>query len=239
MSAPPPPPSQPTLAGWAVASAEPLAITDDAGAVVWCNAAFEQRFGRNLPAPLLLAPPAHPGEHIAIGEGWFAVHAQRVAEGLAWRLEDHSAQHEADRLKELLDIAQEFGRVGLWERDLATGQGRWDRHVFAFWGLDPAQGTPGYAEATRYVHPEDHFTGAYANSLNTLGRHSQHYRVVQPDGSMRRIHSQWEVKPGADGRAERVVGVMMDDTEVYELARSLGDATAQLQLAVELADIAI
>ena len=56
---------------------------------------------------------------------------------------------------------------------------------------------------------------------------------------MRRIHSQWEVKAGADGQAERIVGVMMDDTEVYELARSLGDASAQLQLAVELADIAI
>ncbi len=239
MSAAPPSPSPQTLAEWAAASPELLAITDDAGAVIWCNAAFEQRFGRGLPAPLLLAPPAHPGEHIAIGDGWFAVHVRAVAEGTAWQLADRSAQHEAERLKELLDIAQEFGRVGLWERDLATGQGRWDRHVFAFWGLDPAQGTPGYAEATRYVHPEDHFTGAYANSLNTLGRHSQHYRVVQPDGSMRRIHSQWEVKAGADGQAERIVGVMMDDTEVYELARSLGDASAQLQLAVELADIAI
>ena len=122
MSAAPPSPSPQTLADWAAASPELLAITDDAGAVIWCNAAFEQRFGRGLPAPLLLAPPAHPGEHIAIGDGWFAVHVHAVAEGTAWQLADRSAQHEAERLKELLDIAQEFGRVGLWERDLATGQ---------------------------------------------------------------------------------------------------------------------
>jgi PAS domain S-box-containing protein len=71
------------------------------------------------------------------------------------------------------------------------------------------------------------------------GRYAQHYRVLRPDGTTRRIHSQWEVKAASDGRPERVVGVMMDDTQIYDLARSLGDASAQLRLAVELADIGI
>ena len=46
------------------------------------------------------------------------------------------------RQGELLDTAQEFGRIGLWERRIPSGEGRWDRHVFGFWGLDPAAGTP-------------------------------------------------------------------------------------------------
>ncbi len=239
MNAPEHFPAPDTLAGWAAASQELLALTDAAGALRWCNPAFEARFGRALPAPLLFAPPARPGELIAIGDGWFAVQMQEAAEGLAWRLEDRSAQREADRLREMLDIAQEFGRLGLWERDLASGQGHWDRHVFAFWGLDPAHGTPNYDEATRYIHPEDQFPGTYARSMEAPGRYSQHYRVLRPDGTLCRIHSQWEVKAGPDGRPARIVGVMMDDTEVYELARSLGDASAQLKLAVDLADIAI
>ena len=36
------------------------------------------------------------------------------------------AEQEARRLAELLDMAQEFGRVGVWERDIASGTGRWD-----------------------------------------------------------------------------------------------------------------
>ena len=48
----------------------------------------------------------------------------------------------AARQDELLDTAQEFGRLGIWEREIPSGEGRWDRHVFGFWGLDPAAGTP-------------------------------------------------------------------------------------------------
>ena len=96
--------------------------------------AFEQRFGRNLPAPLLLAPPAHRAKHIAIGEGWFAVIVRL-------RTTAHSTKRTA--WKELLDIAQEFGRVGLWERDLATGQGA-GIATCSHSGARPSQGTPGF-----------------------------------------------------------------------------------------------
>ena len=65
--------------------------------------------------------------------------------------------------------------------------------------------------------------------MSAPGRYAQHYRVLRPDGTTRRIHSQWEVKSASDGRPERVVGVMMDDTQIYDLARSLGDASASLK----------
>jgi PAS domain S-box-containing protein len=226
-------------------SRELLALSADDGALLWANEAFHARFGDALPAEvtsMTVADQGLPCTEMQIDAGWFAVQARRTADGIAWLLEDSSAQHEAaeaTRLRELLEIAQEFGRVGVWERDVASGTGRWDRHVFAFWGLDPAQGTPGLEEATRYIHPEDHFRGTYGRSMAAPGRYAQRYRVLRPDGTICRIHSQWEVKAAADGQPERIVGVMMDDTEVYELARSLGDASAQLKLAVELADIAI
>lgn len=226
-------------------SRDPMAFSDPSGRLLSCNTAFSERFGAALPAGVSTAMvPAGglPGLEVQLDGGWFAVRARHADGGIAWLFEDLTAQREAaeaSRLRELLEIAQEFGRLGVWERDVATGQGRWDRHVFAFWGLDPAQGTPGLEEATRYIHPEDHFRGTYGRSMDAPGRYAQHYRVMRPDGSICRIHSQWEVKAGADGRPARIVGVMMDDTPIYDLARSLDDASAQLKLAVDLADIAI
>ena len=226
-------------------SRDAMALSDESGRLLSCNPAFRDHFGDALPegvTPSLVPAAGLPRCERQFGAGWFAVQARRTPEGIAWLFESLAAQREAAeaaRLRELLEIAQEFGRLGVWERDVGSGQGRWDRHVFAFWGLDPAQGTPGLEEATRYIHPEDHFRGTYGRSMDAPGRYAQHYRVMRPDGSVCRIHSQWEVKPGTDGRPARIVGVMMDDTEVYQLARSLDDASAQLKLAVDLADIAI
>ena len=146
---------------------------------------------------------------------------------------------EAERLAELLEMAQEFGRIGVWEREIPSGRGRWDRHVFGFWGLDPVAGTPSHAAAVAHIHPDDRARMMYQTSTRQPGRHAQHYRVVRADGTVRRIHSQWEVKTSADGVPDRAIGIMVDDTEVYELARALGDISAQLRLAIELGSISI
>ena len=77
----------------------------------------------------------------------------------------------------------------------------------------------------------------YAESTRRAGRYSQRYRVVHPDGKTRWIHSQWEVKNGPRGVPDRALGVMMDDTEAYEAARTLSDVNAQLKLAADLGKI--
>jgi PAS domain S-box-containing protein len=231
---------------WFDLTGDLLVLTDATGEVLHGNGAFRARFGDRLPPSLVAALPDLGNLHdtqLPLPGGWFTVRARRVDQGVAWLLVDGTAQRrlaeEAIRMHELLDTAQEFGRLGVWERDLGTGQGRWDRHVFAFWGLDPSDTAPDYETAVRSIHPDDRHLLPPPDWQIRLGRHAQRYRVIQPDGSLRWVHSQWEVKAGADGRPARAVGVMMDDTEVYDLARSLGDASAQLKLAVELADIAI
>jgi PAS domain S-box-containing protein len=149
------------------------------------------------------------------------------------------AQDEIARLREQLDIARDFGRFGLWEREIPSDRGRWDRQIFEFFGLDPADGTPGHDRARELIHPEDAGNRVYPDSTRQAGRYERRYRIVRRDGTVRWIHSQWVVKNGPDGRPARSVGVMVDDTETLGLARSLDDATAQLKLAVELGNIAI
>ena len=59
------------------------------------------------------------------------------------------------------------------------------------------------------------------------------------DGVLRQVHSQWVVKAGASGVPERVLGILMDDTEAWQMARSHAETTEQLGLALELANIVV
>ena len=174
---------------------------------------------------------------------WVDAPRRASAERCSGRFTDISSTRflaaQAHRQGELLDIAQEFGRIGVWERRIPSGEGRWDRHVFGFWGLDPRDGTPPFEEAIQRIHPDDRVEMIYAESTQRAGRYAQRYRVIQPDGKTRRIHSQWAVKNGPQARPTAPIGIMMDDTEAYESARALVDVNAQLKLAVDLGHIAI
>ena len=144
------------------------------------------------------------------------------------------------RLSELLDMAQEFGRLGVWERDPHTLEGRWDSHVFRFFGFDAASGrTPSFAEAQRRIHPDDRLKEVFLASLEQPGAHAHRYRVMLPDGEVRQLHSQWRVIADDVGRASRVIGVMLDDTESHQLARDAATAAAQLELAISLSGVGL
>jgi PAS domain S-box-containing protein len=149
-------------------------------------------------------------------------------------------EQRAENLQELLDMAQQFGRLGVWERDLRTLQGRWDRHVHRFWGLPADAQVPDFAHATSYVVPEDRedLAAKFVQSTKAAGVYSLHYRVLGADGVLRRLHSQWTVKNGVDGRPERALGVIVDDTEVWRLAETVDETHAQLDLALQLSGIA-
>ena len=250
-------------------SRDMLALTDATGTLVWANARFAAATGyAGRPATTLLdfTIPGTSGSEARLsfarmlssqgadsgvlqlrgpaGEPfWVDVHSARVAGRIVWTLADVTRQRSlaarAARQDELLDTAQEFGRLGIWEREIPSGEGRWDEHVFSFWGLDPAAGTPNYSEAIQRIHPEDRARMTYADSTRRAGRYAQRYRVIHPDGKTRWIHSQWEVKNGPRGIPDRALGVMMDDTEAYDAARTLSDVNAQLKLAVDLGKIAI
>jgi PAS domain S-box-containing protein len=142
------------------------------------------------------------------------------------------------RLAELLDMAQEFGRLGVWERDPHTLEGRWDDHVSRFFGF--AAGThPHFSQAAERVHPDDRLDDHFKATLQQPGAHAQRYRIVRPDGTVAHMHSQWRVIADAQGRTERVIGVMVDDTEAHTLALGMETARAQLALALPLAGIGL
>ncbi len=146
---------------------------------------------------------------------------------------------EATHHAELLDMAQEFGRLAVWERSIPSGAGRWDRHMFRFFELPEGGGAPDFAAAEHRIHLDDRLSGRFFESFRAAGTYTHRYRIVLPDGRVRRMHSQWEVKNSPQGVPDRAIGLLVDDTEAYQLADAFNKANAQLKIAVELGNIAI
>ena len=199
---------------------EPL----DAKPARWRDASGESRSG------LLSARRLGDAEMIGSGRVWVCLRDTTETDRL--RIEAH-------RQAELLDMTQEVGRLAVWERDIPSGTGRWDPHMFRFFGLSPDAGTPPFDQAATLVHPADGVTEAFLASTRTPGRYDHHYRIVQPDGSLRRVHSHWEVKTSPEGVPDRAIGLLLDDTEVYRLAEAYDQTHAQLKIAVDLGNIAV
>jgi len=144
-------------------------------------------------------------------------------------------------LAEQLSLLQDVGRMGLWERDLRTGVGLWDRHVFRLFGFEPASTAPPYDEVIERVHPDDReaLQAQHRELAERAGRSDIHFRLQHPDGRLRHIHSIAEVRCDAHGQPLRMIGVVIDDTEGVELVRAERAASAVLEKAVALAGVSV
>ena len=144
-------------------------------------------------------------------------------------------------LREQLNIAQEFGRLAVWGRNLKGSRGHWDDRMFQLFGFDRAQGVPELEEALQRFHPEDRarVREDYYGSMSRSGRYDAHYRLMRPEGGVAQLHSLWEVKCDAQGQPDSMVGVLIDDTESVRLAQWHQAASTQLALAVGLVGISL
>jgi PAS domain S-box-containing protein len=252
---------------WASDVPVALALLDEAGDITWVNPAFERFTGISAArairahAESLLADPRAPNWLPAAGETarralggadsrvlHCDVHCGPAAPGLrVLTLVDRGAEPALDaeirRLAGLLEFVQANARIGIWERDVRTLEGRWDPHMFRMFGLDPTRGTPSMPQVAQASVPQDQLLHALIDSLKAPGRYSHRYRILRPDGSLGRARAHWEVSAGPDGTPERVVGLVMDDTETFSLASSQAASGTEpgeaMQLAIELADVGV
>ncbi|MDP1534307.1 MAG: PAS domain-containing protein, partial [Rubrivivax sp.] len=127
-------------------------------------------------------------------------------------------------------------------RDLASGVGVWDHHTLRIFGLEATAPTPTYDEIVqRWVHADDVplLRRHHATIHGVKGRGGLRFRIVRPDGALRHIQSLYEAIPAPDGGPGRLIGAIIDDTEVHERLAAQQQATAELDRAVELAGISI
>ncbi len=133
-----------------------------------------------------------------------------------------------------LAYAQRIAQVGNWNWDLRDDTAEWSDEHFRIFGYVPGEFEPTYQRFIGSVHPEDRERLDTASSAARRGDvpSALEYRVVRPDGSIRFIHSQAEVRTDPLGKPIRVFGIVDDITELREASEAVRQSEEQMQLAL-------
>lgn len=116
-------------------------------------------------------------------------------------------------------VALTAGRAGTWETDYTTGIRTWSPEGMSLFGLDLIDGRGHVGgendEFTAALHPDDrHLTQYFRELEDKQDTFSAEYRVVRKDGSVLWLSGRGQVTArGADGKAGRMVSIMVDITE--------------------------
>jgi diguanylate cyclase (GGDEF)-like protein/PAS domain S-box-containing protein len=151
-------------------------------------------------------------------------------------------QHDVTALKEIeaalhqkearLVEAQQIGKIGDWELDIASQRFTWSAEVFRLMEFDPSQGVPPYEVVQRHYHPEDRAERdrLFARALATGEPYQCDIRLILPSGTWRVCHLVGQPVLDAEGQVTRVAGTVLDITERVEREQQLKDANLVLEI---------
>ena len=146
-------------------------------------------------------------------------------------LERKRVEEELKRSEASLRDAQRLAKVGSWEWECGTGAVRWSDEMYVIHGVDPQTFSDIPGNYLNLVHPDDRKSveESVLHSWEGSIPNSMKYRIVLPDGFVRKVHSQGEiVAVDEKGKPARMIGTVQDITEreqAEETIRALIDAT--------------
>lgn len=202
------------------------------GQDAWSGVAAElfSVLGQDAPASGdLTTAPLH-WESTSLSFGW-----------LVWLMPPSVAAPGWSQPEERLALVQEFGAIGLFERNLQTLDARWDKRVFELFDLNPLDGPLDFGAAASCVHPDDRerFSDEYARIVREGGRNGMRFKVLRKDGSVCDVVSMVEVHRDAQGVPMRMVGALIEDTHGEQAVRAQQAINAHLRRALELARVSV
>ncbi|MEQ1606284.1 MAG: PAS domain S-box protein [Pyrinomonadaceae bacterium] len=130
-------------------------------------------------------------------------------------------------------LAQEAGRVGIWDWDAQTNRTYWSETMWSFYDEKPSNINPDEAYWSSHLHPSDR-ERVKLNITQTLEsnamRFHDEFRIVKKNGHVRWLETSANIDRDADGKAIRMYGVNLDVTDRKDTEERLRLSENQLRL---------
>lgn len=146
------------------------------------------------------------GEDGAITE-WFGMATDITARRQTEQQLAHGAQ--------MLLMASEIGKVGMWDWNVETGELIWSDEYFRMEGYEVGEVIPTYALWAERVHPDDRETcdRKVELAMQSGEDYVNEYRIVQPAGEIRWVSARGRFLYDEKGQPLRMLGAMIDITQ--------------------------
>jgi PAS domain S-box-containing protein len=137
------------------------------------------------------------------------------------------------RSESYLAEAQKLTHTGSWAWNVRTGLLFWSQEIYRIYGFDrPAIG-PTWEQFLQRVHPEDRPDIERRAKMETTQKDwvdsQADFRIVLPDGRIKRLHSIAHPVMDEYGEITEVVGTVMDVTEQWNARNALEKALEEIQ----------
>jgi PAS domain S-box-containing protein len=178
----------------------------------------------------------------------------QVASQIAIAVENTSAYHEITRARTRLEKAlgeikqrtealrrsegylaeaQKLTHTGSWAWNVRTGVLFWSQEIYRIYNYEPQRMGPTWLQFFERVHPEDRPQIEQKAKMETTQKDwvdsTTDFRIVLPDGTIKRLHTIAHPVMDESGEIIEVVGTVMDVTEQWNARTALEKALEEIQ----------
>jgi two-component system, cell cycle sensor histidine kinase and response regulator CckA len=138
-------------------------------------------------------------------------------------IERERVEDQQRRFQAMLSSAARIAGTGSWEYDIANDRLEWDDETLRIFGTTREAFGGNAAAFFALVHPEDReaLRAMQIKARPSHGITEMEYRIVRPDGAVRRIHDRGQVTRHQNGKAVESTGMVMDITERKQAEEAL------------------
>ena len=144
-------------------------------------------------------------------------------------------EQELKHAHQLLGMAQQCAKAGIWYWDLSTGKTTWTKELFQLFGLDPNEAVANFDSWRHVVHPDDREIAenrifeAVKQGVNL----DSQYRILLPTGDVRWIEAIGDVTQDEHGLERYQTGICLDITDRKANEFKLREKDTQFREAIE------
>lgn len=138
--------------------------------------------------------------------------------------EQKKIERKIAQTQQLLNSAEKIAGIGSAEINLTTGKRIWSDQFYSIVGLEPGITSPTADGIVQFLHPDEKapYLKWLQNGLtNKIKAQQIESRIIRADGEIRDIMAYGTARYDANGKAETVIGVIQDITDLKKLEQEL------------------